>query len=366
MDRLSYWAYRLVAAATGLFPLSLVCRFGMVCGWCAYFLLPGYRRLALRNLAIAFSGTGESDVLSPRELRALARQHFATLGNNLLGSIGVSRLSAEEVRKVATVEGEEIPRRVTAQGRGFVFVIAHLGNWELLSQLTPLLYDVPVGTVYQRLGNPFIDADVRAGRARLGLHLFERKEGFQAALKMLREGGGVGVLADQHAGDAGVWVPFFGRLASTTSLPAMMALRTGAALLPITIHTARPGFWRWVIGEPIEVNSRDPGEVTAIINLNIEKRIRETPADWFWVHNRWKTPKPKFLLASYKRGVVLPLDGRPLQPFPHPHSLHQLARRRGDVRAGRARDQGRPARCARHHARAGEARANLASGARGR
>jgi lipopolysaccharide heptosyltransferase II len=301
MDRLSYWAYRLISAAAGLLPLPLLCRVGMLCGWGAYYLLPGYRH--------------EAAPLPPRELRALARKHFATLGNNLLGSIGVARLSADEVRKVATIEGHEIPLELIEQKRGFVFVIAHLGNWELLSQLTPLLYEVPTGTVYQRLGNRYMDADVRAARARLGLHLFERKEGFQAAIKMLREGGGVGVLADQHAGDAGVWAPFFGRLASTSSLAAMMALRANAALLPITIQTVRPGHWRWVIGEPIEVNSRDPNEATAIINLNIEKRIREAPADWFWVHNRWKTPKPKFLLASYKRGIVEPLDGRPLQPF---------------------------------------------------
>jgi lipopolysaccharide heptosyltransferase II len=315
MDRLSYWAYRLISAAAGLLPLPLLCRLGMVCGWGAYYLLPGYRRLALRNLAIAFSGPHESAPLTRRELRALARKHFATLGANLLGSIGVARLSADDVRKVATIDGHEIPLELIEQKRGFVFVIAHLGNWELLSQLTPLLYEVPTGTVYQRLGNPYMDADVRAARARLGLHLFERKEGFQAAIKMLREGGGVGVLADQHAGDAGVWAPFFGRLASTTSLPAMMALRANAALLPITIQTVRPGQWRWIIGESIEVNSRDPNEATAIINLNIEKRIRDAPADWFWVHNRWKTPKPKFLLASYKRGIVEPLDGRPLQPF---------------------------------------------------
>lgn len=315
MDRLSYWAYRLISATAGWLPLPLLCRLGMAGGWCAYYLLPGYRRLALRNLAVAFSGEHESAPLTPRELSALARQHFTTLGANLLGSIGVARLPAEEVKKVATIEGHEIPLELIEQKRGFVFVIAHLGNWELLSQLTPLLYEVPTGSVYQQLGNPYIDADVRASRARLGLHLFERKEGFQAAIKMLREGGGVGVLADQHAGDAGVWVPFFGRLASTTSLPAMMALRANAALLPITIQTVRPGHWRWVIGEPIEVNSRDPSEATAIINLNIEKRIREAPADWFWVHNRWKTPKPKFLLASYKRGIVEPLDARPLQPF---------------------------------------------------
>ena len=92
---------------------------------------------------------------------------------------------------------------------GFVFVISHLGNWEMFAQLTPFVFKCKVGTIYQALGNAHIDAEVRRDRARLGMELFERKEGFTQAAKFLREGGAVGVLIDQHAGDAGLWCPFF-------------------------------------------------------------------------------------------------------------------------------------------------------------
>ncbi len=149
-----------------------------------------------------------------------------------------------------------------------------------------------------------MDAEVRESRARLGVELYERKEGFQNAIQMLRNGGAVGVLVDQHAGDAGVWCPFFGRLASTSPLAATLASRTGAALLPMAVFSDGPGRWRMIVEPPIEPVSRDAGEVTSQINQVLEKQIRRQPADWFWVHNRWKTPKPKFLLATYKRGVV--------------------------------------------------------------
>ena len=310
MDRLAYLLYRFASALLSFLPLPGICRFGGFAGICAYYLLPQYRRLALRNLEIAFGAEKTAG-----ERRRMARKHFKTLGGNLLASIRVARMSAEEVRSVGEMEGEEIPRRLIEKGQGIVFVLAHLGNWEFMSQLTPLLVPGPLGTIYQRLGNRFIDADFRASRARLGLQLFERKEGFQGALKMIRAGGGVGVLADQHAGDAGVWCPFFGRLASTSSLAAMLALRAGAVVLPVTITTLRPGRWRMTFEKALSFDTRDVEELTAIINLNLEERIRRAPEDWFWVHNRWKTPKPKFLLTTYKRGVVPSQDDRPLQPF---------------------------------------------------
>jgi heptosyltransferase II len=167
------------------------------------------------------------------------------------------------------------------------------------------------------LSNPYIDAEVRRDRARLGLELFERKEGFVQACHLIRAGGGVGVLVDQHAGDAGLWCPFFGRLASTSILPATLALRTGAWLVPTAIYTDGVAHWRCVTSKGKRVKGHDAEAVTAQINQMVEAEIRERPADWFWVHNRWKTPKPKFLLATYKRGVALPpgMTAQDLQPF---------------------------------------------------
>jgi lipopolysaccharide heptosyltransferase II len=309
MDRLAFWLYRGAAMALALLPLRIVFALGSIAGRVAYALAPAYRRLALRNLRIAFG-----QAMSEAERRALARAHFASLGGNLLAGLRITRFTREQVRSVVEIEGLPIAEEIIRAKRGFVLVISHIGNWELLAQLTPLIFPCPCGTVYQRLGNPFIDAEVRASRARLGLQLFERKEGFQGALQVLRAGGGVGVLVDQHAGDAGVWCPFFGRLASTSSLAAMMALRTGAALLPAAVYTEGGGRWKMVIRPPVEPKTRDANAVTAEINLALEEQIRARPADWFWVHNRWKTPRPKFLLATYKRGVET--GAAPLQPFP--------------------------------------------------
>src|SRR4051812_46966907 len=300
MGLLVYWLYRALGGVLGKLPLRTVVRLGRVVGWLGYWLAGSYRRMALGKLAIAFPEK------RPRERRYIARAHFRTLVGNLFAAEKICRMPREQLRELITVEGLPILEKLAAEKRGFVLVISHLGNWELLAQVSPLVFPTATGSVYQRLGNAHMDAHIRAIRSRIGLALFERKEGLNAAVELLRNGGGVGVLMDQHAGDAGVWCPLFGRLASTTSLPALLALRSGAALIPSAMHTNGIDRWKLVFDDFIEPKGRDPGELTLRLNGALERQIARQPSDWFWVHNRWKTPQPKFLLATYKRGVVLP------------------------------------------------------------
>ena len=313
MDRLGFALYRALGALVRALPIEAGFRLGRALGGLGYYIAGPYRRLALRNLGIAFGREK-----SAAELRKIAREHFRTLGANLFASLKLPTLSRAEIEARVRVEGlEHMDAQLIAKG-GFVFVISHLGNWEMFAQLTPFVFKCKVGTIYQALGNPHIDAEVRRDRARLGLALFERKEGFNAAAKYLREGGAVGVLIDQHAGDAGLWCPFFSRLASTTTLAATLALRARAWLIPAAVYTDGIARWRCVLLGQMQPHGQSPETVTTRINQMLEDQIRVQPADWFWVHNRWKTPRPKFLLATYKRGVAVPTGFAPerdLQPF---------------------------------------------------
>jgi heptosyltransferase-2 len=154
-------------------------------------------------------------------------------------------------------------------------------------------------------------------RSRTGLELFDRRAGFQPVIELLRSGGGVGVLSDQHAGDHGVWTPFFGRLASTSPLPALLAKRTHAAVIAAAVYTDGPARWRMVFTERFDAPDDSVNRLIAKMNAMIEQQIRRAPEDSFWVHNRWKTPNPNFLLSCYKRGIYLPNEtaARSLQPF---------------------------------------------------
>src|SRR6478609_9143819 len=262
VDYAVYLFYRIGAGLLGLLSLPLAFAIGQMGGVIAWLVLPQYRKLALRNVRIAFAGE-----LSEKQMRRIVRRHFQQLGANLLCSVKFPRMSMEKILQRVRIE--------------------HLA---------------------------YIDRHVREVRSRFGLEVFERGEGFGKAIELLRDGGGVGILMDQHAGDGGLWTPFFGRLASTTPLPALLARRTQAALIGFAVHTDGFARWRAIAGTPIEGTGESIEKLTARGNDIVEKQVRRAPEDWFWVHNRWKTPRPNFLLPKYKRGVFLPEKTR-LKPF---------------------------------------------------
>jgi lipopolysaccharide heptosyltransferase II len=227
-------------------------------------------------------------------------------------------MSPEEMEKCIETKNIDIVHRQLRAGRPIVSVLSHLGTWEAFAQIFPRLTGyVRSSTIYQKLGNRFIDAHVRKLRGRTGLETFDRSEGFQKPIELLRSGGVIGILSDQHAGDHGLWTPFFGRLGSTSPLPALLAKRTSAVLIPMAIYTNGIARWQLMVEPALETRSESVESLTARANEIIAHQIRRAPEDWFWVHNRWKTPRPNFLLARYKRGVYLPatISGKDLQPF---------------------------------------------------
>src|SRR5256884_1469159 len=185
-----------------------------------------------------------------------------------------------------------------------VFFSGNTGTWEFKAQFLPAAIGyVRNSTIYQPLKNRYIDKHVRGLRGRAGVEMFDRNEGFQKAIELLRCGGAIGILADQHAGDQGLWVPFFGKLASTTSLPALLAKRTGAAVLGTAIYSESPGRWRMTLTDRIYAPGDSVEALTAQSNQLIPPQNPPPPEEGFSLPNRSKTPRPKFLLARYNRGV---------------------------------------------------------------
>src|SRR5438876_8875208 len=313
LDFVVYLLYRAGSALVAVLPLPFLFALGQWLGLGAWVVSGKYRRLAMRNLEIAFANEK-----SPRELRELVRCHFQRLGANLLCSAKLTQMAPEKILRHVEVENVESMASRFRAGVPVVLILSHLGTWEVFAQLMPKFVGfVRNASVYQGLGNRFIDEHVRRTRSQTGLELFDRHDGFEPVIELLRSGGGVGVLSDQHAGDHGLWTPFFGRLASTSPLPGVLAKRTRSAVIAAAVYTTAPARWRMVFTERFDRASASIAELTSKINETIEQQIRLAPEDWFWVHNRWKTPRPNFLLAHYKRGVHLPpgISARDLKPF---------------------------------------------------
>ncbi len=311
---LVYSLFRCVEAVLALLPLVAVWYLGRMLGSVVHLLAGKYRRLAMSNLRIAF-GREKSET----ERRAIAREHFKSLFANFLCGLKIPLMKEEDLLRHVRSEGIERVQAAYDDGkRPILNLVLHASCWEILTQV-PSAYvrGHKTGAVYQPLRNPFLNALVLRRREKLGYALFDRQQGFSGPIKFLREAGQIGVLVDQHAGDHGLWCPFFDRLASTTPIAALMALRTNAVVMPMMVYDDGPARWRLVAAPAVTSSEKTAEALTAAINVAVEQLIREQPASWFWVHNRWKTPKPSFLLTSYRRGITLPAgyaESR-LQPF---------------------------------------------------
>jgi lipopolysaccharide heptosyltransferase II len=312
LDFCIYLLYRAGTAVASVLPVRALFALGNFFGLGAWLFMPQYRRLARRNLELAFA-----DEKSSRELRRLARRNFRCLSANMLCNLKMISMPAEELGRYVQPENLDAVHEVLRAGRPVVLVLSHIGSWELAAQLVPHYLPYRIGSPYQSLRNRFIDRDVSRRRARTGAELFDRSEGFSKAIELLRSGGLLGVFADQHAGDHGLWTPLFGRLASTSALPGLLAKRTGATVMAAAVHTVGPARWRMVFTSRLDSPGDSVNSITWKANATIEQQVRRAPEDWLWVHNRWKTPQPNFLLTHYKRGIYLPpvIPAKNLKPF---------------------------------------------------
>lgn len=299
--------------------LETAMRFGRLLGAIAWMLDAVHRRRVIDNLHLAF---GDDHRILPPEIHPahVGRESFRRFGANAMAAIWMAERDDADLSSLIEVTGVEkhlLP--AAARGKGVVHVMFHLGNWEALSRITSRIPQVKFSTVYQPLKNPGFDALIADWRRRGRVELINRHHGFTDAVKRLRAGEAVGMLVDQHAGDHGMWVPFFRRMASTTALPAILARRTGATIIPILCRNLRTSGkhgaqWRMEFAVPVPTEGRGDGEIMMEIHHRLEEAIRADPANWFWMHNRWKTPSPNFLFHGYRRGVHVPAEMK-LKPF---------------------------------------------------
>jgi KDO2-lipid IV(A) lauroyltransferase len=200
----------------------------------------------------------------------------------------------EETLQKIRVEGlDHVRRAMETHGRALVLT-AHLGNWELLT-VAHRLTGYPLAIVVRPLDSPWLNALAGRLRGKSGVELIAKRGALRPVLRALGEGRMVGILLDQNASRReSVFVPFFGRPASTSKSLALLAVRTGAPVLPIFIHRDARGGHRITVHAPLSVPAPNAGE-QAVLELTmrctaaIEAAVREAPEQWLWIHNRWRT-----------------------------------------------------------------------------
>jgi Kdo2-lipid IVA lauroyltransferase/acyltransferase len=253
--------------------------------------LPRRRRVALANLAVAFPER------SPAARARLARAAWRHLGMTVVELARLLARPLEATLDELTLDGLEHLRAVMHEHGRALVLTAHLGNWEYLSAVHRLI-GYPVAIVVRPLDSPALDALAVDMRRKTGVELIDKRGALRPVLGALQRGRLVAVLLDQNASRReGVFVPFFGRTASTSRSLALLALRTRTPIVPIFIHREALGRHRVVIEAPLSPpasNDLDRAvvELTSRCTQRIEAAIRRAPEQWLWFHDRWRTRPP--------------------------------------------------------------------------
>jgi KDO2-lipid IV(A) lauroyltransferase len=286
--------YQLLLSARSvvrLCPARLAVALGALLGQVVGRLVRARRQTVLENLRLALPEATE------RERRRIANRSYAQAGRSLMETLRLGRLSPEQLERLVALKGEEHLGAGLALGKGVVLVTGHFGSWELLgARLTAAGF--PVHVLYKKLHNTLVDESLRQSRHSVGLGTIPQGAALRGISKALRRNEVVGFLFDQDARRDGIFVDFFGRPASTFQGPAMFALRSGAALIPVFIH--RLGGHRHCLHlhPPLDLAGLEPDPrsialITARLNSRLEEEIRERPDHYFWLHKRWRTRPPR-------------------------------------------------------------------------
>ena len=288
MNTLIYLLGRGVVALLQALPLVWVARLGRAGGALAFWLDGRHRRVALDNLTLCFGREK-----SPEEIRALAKKNFRRIGENYASAVKTAAMTPWQMLPHfdLTLARNILPHEADAGPQSRIVAIGHFGNFELYARFGQFVPIFKCAATYRALKQPALNRILLSLRERSDCRFFERRRD-GAALKAAMNDTGLllGLLADQSS--KGVRIPFLGHDCDTSTAPAVFALRYNCPL-----HTAicyRIGLAKWRIEVGDEISTRKNGEARPIaaimrdVNRTFEAAVRRDPANWFWVHRRWK------------------------------------------------------------------------------
>lgn len=283
-----YYLGRTAAFLFALLPFRLGVSLGSLAGRAAFYLLPEYRQLAIYNLTSVFGREK-----SAAEIRDIARRVFENLGRNAAELISFPKVNASNVDRFVTAQNMEAIDRSFGNGLGTLILTAHLGNWEITGAYLRLK-NYPGVAIGKRIYFDKYDKFLNDLRKSQDVNIIYRDSSPKALLRILKDNKIVGVVADQDVDSVeGVFVDFFGRPAYTPVGPALLAMMTGASLIPV--FAVRDGLrHRFIVEKPIELADTGDRKADIVTNtqkwsLVVESYIRKYPDQWVWIHRRWKT-----------------------------------------------------------------------------
>ena len=283
-----YWSLRFMIWISALMPRKIWLKLCGALGFVAWHFANATRKLTLKHLRMAFPEKTET------EIKRLSKDTFRMLGKNAGDILRSSRVrTLAQLERFLVTEGLEHYERAHAKGRGVIFLTCHLGAFDLqitnmaMRGLNPNIIGTPLKD--QRLNDLLWNYRNLHG----AIPIARGKETFRM-IKVLKSGGSVALLIDQDTRVKTVFVDFFGMPAATPVGATVLALKTGAAVIPTYIYLGEDGLQHMqLLPEiPMTITGNEEEDVrlnTQVLTNFIEQTIRQHPEQWVWMHERWKT-----------------------------------------------------------------------------
>jgi KDO2-lipid IV(A) lauroyltransferase len=304
INAIVYRLIRLFIRILSLIPLPVVQFMGKMLGTLAFFIPMSRKAVALDNIIQSFSPRIRAD-----EANRLLRKVYIHFGQMFLEVPHVVRLDALNLHRYVVFESEEHFYDALRKGKGVLALTGHLGNWEIVSAVSAIRFG-STAVVARPLDSEPLERLVIEIRSRHGTEIIPKQRSMRKLLTSLQAKKSIGILLDQNVDwYEGVFVDFFGRPACTNKGLALVALKTGAPVVPVFSAKTIDGRYRIMIGKEVDLirtgdRLKDVEENTALFTSIIEHYIREHPEQYFWFHKRWKTKNSCPLPVGYFSQLV--------------------------------------------------------------
>lgn len=284
--RVEYLGYLALEYLLSQFSLQKIYKLGALLGSLVYRFSTKYRGIVQRNLAMTM---GRDALVTPSDEDI--KKVFSRNGGNLLTTLSAGKQEIKELDDHLEITGlEELDAQL--EHSGALLVLAHMGNWEILSKLTDCLKNKnPIGSLYRPLNNPYMNELILTRRKASGMTLISSRNPAFKIIKHLKKKGLMCILSDQRIGKKGSLSSFFGRVTPCTRLALTLHEKVEVPIFVLSMRTVEAGKWKLEIKR---VMSPSQQSIMDTLAEGMEKSL----ADCFWFQDRWQEFPVKSLVEG--------------------------------------------------------------------
>lgn len=289
LDYLYLGLYKLFGFLLWILPAEIIRILMKGLAWFAYMVSAKHRKIIQSNLDLAYHPP-----LKDKEKKEIGIHAFMNLIDTVFGIIRRDGMHTDEVVKNVSFEGGDIIEKYQREGKKFILVTGHYGNWELLSQSIAIKFNLTLVGVGRKLDSDLMDKVLKENRERFNVEMVYKTGAMKGCIKSINEGKIIGILTDQGIRkNQSITVNFFGVKASHTPLASILSRKFDLDLVPAYISTEDYKHYKVKIYEPIKALKTDTQEedlatLTQAQADIMEQVIKQDPKQWFWMHKRWK------------------------------------------------------------------------------